>query len=193
VPTRHLTLRLAALMGAGTVAVHELRFLLHYGSDASAAVQGHGYLVPLTPVVVGALLLALAGVVARVARGTPDRAPRFRRVWAGASASLLAVYCAQESLEGVLAARRLDGLAAVLGDGGWIALPLAVALGLAIALVVRGAAAAPEVLGGGRRSLAAPRVPPPALAFHPPARWAPALAPAARHLAPRGPPAAARS
>jgi hypothetical protein len=57
----------------------------------------------------------------------------------GATLALVAVYCSQEALEGALARGHPAGAGALLGDGGWAALPLAVALGLLLALVVRGA------------------------------------------------------
>jgi hypothetical protein len=193
VPNRLLTLRIAALMGAGTLALHELRFLIPYGDGSSAtqAAEGHGYLVPVTPVLAGLLLLAFAAALARVARGAADRAPRLTTVWAGASASLLAVYCAQESIEALVVAHHPAGLAGVVGNGGWIALPLAVVIGLAIAIAVRGAAEAPAALAPGNAPLTAALTGPAEVLLAP--DWLPRqLAGAARHLAPRGPPAVLR-
>ena len=74
--------------------------------------------------------------------------------------------------------------------GGWVALPLAVTVGLAIALVMRGAAAATALAAAARR---APwHAPSPAAvlqALMP--SWAPRRTHgAARHLAARGPPVA---
>jgi hypothetical protein len=176
---------MAALMGAGTFAVHQLRFALPFdhGTGARQAVDGHGYLVALGPVLAGLLLVACASALARVARGAVEPAPRFRRLWAGASTALLAVYCAQESTEALLTAHH-PGL---VDNGGWVALPLAVAVGLAIALITRGAAAA-TALAARRAPWHAP-APAAALEALLPA-WAPRSTRASsRHLAARGPPA----
>jgi hypothetical protein len=189
VPNRMLTLRVAALMAACTFALHELRFLISYGGDSSAALtaQGHGYLVPLTPLVAGVLVLALAGALARAAQGASDRAPGFAPIWAGASASLFTVYFVQESIEGLVFGGHPDGLAGVLGNGGWIALPLAIVLGLAVAFALRGAAEAPA-LARHRGPLLA-RITHVDTALLAPDWWPPRLPGAAMHLAPRGPPA----
>jgi hypothetical protein len=170
------TLRLAALMGAGTFGVHQARFALY---DESAG--GHGYLVAVGPVVVALVLLSFAALLGRLARGAAEPAPRFRRLWIGTSASLLVVYGVQESLEGLLSA----GHPALDVHGGWVVLPLTVAIGLAIALVMRGAADA-AALAVARTPWRAP-APAPVQVVLPP--WAPRSTHAsARHLAARGPP-----
>jgi hypothetical protein len=180
---------MAALMGAGTYAVHQLRYALSYDGGAGHAdsLSGHAYLGALGPVLAGLLLLALAAALGRVARGTADSAPRLRRLWAGASGSLLAVYCAQETVERLLGGGHAGGVPGMFAHGGWVAVPLALAVGLAIALLMRGAAAATALVA----ARAPWRPPAPAAPLHfllPP--WAPrtSLAPA-RHLAARGPPA----
>ena len=185
-------LRLAALMGLGSLAVHQLRFVVGYHSDAGAALaaQGHGYLVPVGPVLAGVLLLALAQLIARAARGAGAQAPAFRRLWPAATGALVAVYCAQELIVGALASGHPGGLAGVVGHGGWVALPLAVLMGLAVALLMRAASAAAEAVaaGSGRRW----RAPAPSRAI--PASGLVTLLQARRGahvpLAARGPPAA---
>jgi hypothetical protein len=181
-------LRMAALMGAGTFGVHQLRFALPIGRGpgGSQTYGGHGYLVAVAPLLAGLLLLAFAAGLARVARGVPEPAPRFRRLWAGASASLFAVYCAQESIEGMLTAGHPGGVAGVLGHGGWVALPLAIGAGLAIALVMRGAAAATALVAARAPWTAPAPVAAVRMLLPPPApRRTQACA---RHLAARGPP-----
>jgi hypothetical protein len=159
---------MAALMGGGTFAVHQLRYL-----DAVA------------PVVISGLLLASAAAVGRIVRRAEEPVPRFRRLWAATSAALIAVYCTQESIEGVLSGR-VPGMFA---HGGWVTLPLAVLVGLAIALVMRGTAAATR-LATARAPWRAPAASIPAQVVLPP--WAPASTRApARHLAARGPPVVA--
>ena len=175
---------MAALMGAGAFGVHQLRFAL--APDRARALHAHGYLAPLGAVVVGVLLFALAVALARMARGVVEEAPRFRRLWAGASASLIAVYCVQESIEGFLTHGALSGMFA---RGGWVALPLAMAIGLAIALVMRGAVAASEIAAASRRAYAMSVPVAPYDAVLKP--WSPRRSRAtARHLAARGPPLA---
>lgn len=180
---------MAALLGVGTFSVHQLRFALTFrgGTGNPLAMQGHGYLVPLAPVLAGLLLVAFALGLARVARGAADRTPRFRRLWAGASGALFAVYCAQEWIEGALTAGHPGGAEGVFGHGGWIALPLALAIGLVIAAIMRGAAAASSLAGS--RAPWQPPAPLPTVRVELPPWVAPRVARPIRHLAARGPPA----
>ncbi len=128
--------------------MHELRYALAYGEHAGreASAQGHAYLSVLVPVVVLAALFAAAQVVLRLAGGpaTGDRSRRFARLWLGSALTLAAAYCAQELIEGLLAAGHPAGVAGVLEHGGWIGLACAPVVGGLIALAVRGAAAATE-------------------------------------------------
>jgi len=139
---------MAVLLGVGSLAVHQLRFLLWYGqsSDDALSSQGHAYLAVVGPVVVAATVLAFARVLNRLARGGRAGSPRLIPLWAGMAASLLFMYVFQESLEGALASGHPGGPAGVLGHGGWLALPLSAAVGLALALALRGAAHAPGLL-----------------------------------------------
>jgi hypothetical protein len=180
---------MAGLMGAGTFGVHQLRFALPAGdgSGGAQAVGGHGYLAPLGPLLAGLMLVAFAVALARLARGAHEPVPRFRRLWAGSSASLFAVYCAQESIEGLLNRGHPGGVDGVVGHGGWVALPLAVAIGLAMALIMRGAAAA-SALAAARSPWHAPGAAAAEQTLLPP--WAQRrTSPSARHLAARAPPA----
>jgi hypothetical protein len=140
-------LRLAALMGAGTFGVHQARYALGYHGEASGALaaQGHAYLVPLGPLLVGALLPLIAAAIRRAACGAAAPGPRFARLWAAVAVALVAVYLTQESVEGALAAGHPAGVAGALGHGGWLALPLSVVVGFAIAVVMRGAQSAGEI------------------------------------------------
>jgi hypothetical protein len=122
-------MRMAALMAAGTFGLHQLRFAL--SGENAQAVHGHGYLTVTGPLLAGLLLLALTVALARAARGTSEQVPSLHRMWAGASAALIAVYSVQESIE---------GQHALFAHGGWVALPLAICIGFAIALVTRGSA-----------------------------------------------------
>jgi hypothetical protein len=181
VPTRVWTLRLTALIGAGAFGVHQLRYTFSYGHEAG----GHGYLIPVGPALAATLLLVLAVALGRVARGAHDPAPSIGRVWAGASAALFVLYCAQESVEGAFSGR----VPGMFEHGGWVALPLAVGVGLAVALIMRGAAEATRLTlhGAPARS---PITAAPLRIVLPP--WTPPSTRAtARHLAARGPPVVA--
>jgi hypothetical protein len=180
---------MAALMGAGAFAVHQLRFALAAGGESGGARSfgGHAYLVPLGPILAGLLLIVFAVALARLARGAHEPVPRIRRLWAGASVSLLAVYCMQEMTEGMLTPGHPGGVEGAIGHGGWIALPLAVAIGLAIALIMRGAAAA-SALAAARSPWRAPVAAAAVRTLLPP--WSQRrMLLCARHLAARGPPA----
>lgn len=199
-PSLGWRIRAGALIAVGAFGVHDLRYLIAYRGHASheLAVQGHGYLHMLAPVLAGTLVLAAAAFAARLAgafaRGERDGSPppKTGRIWALASALLVAVYSLQESLEGELAAGHPSGLAALFGHGGWLAAPLAVAIGLLIALALRGAASAIASAAGRRRSSLVLWAPPGASSPVARSVWAPPAGGAlARRLAPRAPPAAA--
>jgi hypothetical protein len=194
-------LRGAALMPAAALLVHQLRYELAYGGDATRALgaQGHAYLSSLTPwiVLLAALALgaSLGALVQRWARGDAAAAgaPRLAglRVWLLASLGLLAIYAGQELLEGAFAAGHASGLAAVLGGGGWWALPAALAVGGALTLALCAGAAVERMADRAplrltlRVALAAARAALPSM---------PALAacaPLARAAAGRAPPRAA--
>ncbi|HEX2468591.1 MAG TPA: hypothetical protein VHJ54_10320 [Solirubrobacterales bacterium] len=169
----------AGLLVLGALALHQLRYLLAYGGHAEAELerQGHAYLELLAPLLVaGAIaLLITSAIVPALTRLAPvlthgisgtERA-------AGYAAALLAVYFVQELTEGFLAAGHPSGVIGVLGAGGCLALPLAMALGAAAAIArgwlyraERGLAAAFE---RPRLRRAPRRLQPPALAAARPA------------------------
>ena len=145
------------LLPVAALGVHELRYRLAYGSqaDSALAAQGHGYLDSLAPWLVLLLGLAFGTFLVRAAgalAGRGDLTPRrsFAALWLLASASLVAIFAAQELLEGVFAAGHPSGLSGLVGHGGWWALAASVAVGAG----GRGGAAARL---GGRRLGRAPR------------------------------------
>lgn len=130
---------LGALLAAGVLAVHELRYALAAGSDSDDAVRslGHGYLAVAAPLVGLLTAFAIAHVVCRIATGARGHGAS-RPMLAGAfAASLLALYTGQELLEGVLASGHADAIAGVFGSGGWIAVPAAMVVGGLLSLAVR--------------------------------------------------------
>jgi hypothetical protein len=143
VTTPRWRLRFAALLAGGAFALHQLRYLIGYGnrSHGQLGAQGHSYMTLLGPLVAVALMLVAAEFCARLidarAARPPGRLPRLRQLWAVATTCLAVAYATQETLEGALSAGHPGGVGAVVGHGGWVALPLAVAFGLAVALIAR--------------------------------------------------------
>jgi hypothetical protein len=132
----------AGVLVLGALVLHQLRYLLAYGAEAGAELeqQGHGYLDLLAPLLVAAAAaMLIASVVApallRLAPALTCDVSSTERA-AGYAAALLAVYFAQELAEGALASGH-PGLVGVLGASGWLALPLAMALG-ALGALARG-------------------------------------------------------
>jgi hypothetical protein len=184
-----------ALFPVGAFAVHQLRYQLAFGTDASRelADQGHAYLHELTPWIVLAVAAGVGGLLARLARawrsGESERGRCLAALWALTSAALFSIYVGQEFLESLLADGHPQGLAGILGDGGLWALPASIAVGGLLALLVRGGralVARVARLGRRRPRVAAARAPKGALR---PARVAlPRLAPLAGASAGRAPP-----
>jgi hypothetical protein len=159
--------RAVALLAAGSIIVHELRYTLAYGPNAAEALaqQGHSYL-PM----VEALAMVLLGVAAvrfgmsllRARSGlvVEARPPSFARLWLCATAALTAVFTLQEGFEGEFAAGHPGGLVGIFGDGGWTAILLAALVGAVIALLARVAHQAIELVA---RHAARPRLRPSSL------------------------------
>jgi hypothetical protein len=126
--------RLASILAVGAFGLHQLRYLIALGG--SPATEGHRYMSDLLPPIA---VLALAAFLATLIRGTegatPERTPLARRIAVFAGA-LLAIFVGQEMLEGLIAGHSA-GAATLLSHGGWIALPLALAIGGIAALLAR--------------------------------------------------------
>lgn len=188
----------AALMPVAALVVHQLRYWLAYGPAAHRELleQGHAYLSSLTPWIVTAAALGLGAFLTRLARawriGRDEQGRRrsLLALWLSTAAMLLAIYAGQELLEGLLASGHPGGLAAVFGDGGLWAIPAAVVVGGALALLIRGGATAIALIA---RLARRRRRPPQARASTPPGLVALApFAPLATAAAGRAPPAGRR-
>lgn len=142
---RTLTVRGIGLIGAGSAAIHQLRYAIGYGAAAphALAAHGHGYLSVVLPGVVAAALIALAAGLIRVGNGRSDAGTdpadgaaafpgSLLGLWLAATVALAAIYGTQETLEG----------AGAFAGGSWIGLALAIPAGLLVALAMRGAEAA---------------------------------------------------
>ena len=135
---RRLTLRALALVGAGSAAIHQLRYAIGYGDGAPHALAthgAHGYLEVAFPAIAAAALIALAAALMRLARRPAQSTPRrasLLALWLGCALALATTFAFQETLEG----------AGALAGGGWIGLVLAIPGGLLVALALRGSDAA---------------------------------------------------
>jgi hypothetical protein len=175
-------LRRAALLISGAALLHELRFALApvHGGEG----PGHAYLHAALPSITVLLALAAVGFVARLVAPRHEHGARrsLRAEWLGCALVLFCAFVLQEGCESLLSAH-----GPIFAAGGWLAAPLSLFVGLAVALLARGARAAAEA---GVRALGAPRAllrAPAALIFEPLAAQRPASAPL-RHLAARPPP-----
>ncbi|HEX3616945.1 MAG TPA: hypothetical protein VHU61_10425 [Solirubrobacteraceae bacterium] len=128
-------------------AVHQLRFLLAFGSGAGAELKetGHSYLHSVVPWImllvglsVGAFLWSL-GQAAAGKRSESRRGQSFIALWLACASCLLAIYCTQEFLEGLFATGHPTGLAGIFGFGGLWSIPSAAGVGLVLASLMYGA------------------------------------------------------
>jgi hypothetical protein len=146
-------LRALSLLAAGSVIVHELRYVAAYGGSAGQALseQGHSYmslLEALVALVAAVAVLRFVLSLSRARRGViPERKPpTFMRLWVGATVALTAMYTLQEGFEGAFAPGHPSGLIGVYGHGGWTAILFSLAVGAAIAALTRLAHQAIELI-----------------------------------------------
>jgi hypothetical protein len=137
----------AAVIPPAAFAVHQLRYLLAFGDGAGAELQrqGHAYLHSMVPWVVLLLGLAVGGFLSALGRALNGQRslPRFGLsllgLWLACALCLIAIYAAQELLEGMVLSGHPGGLAGIFGYGGWWALPAALCVGLVLAALLHGA------------------------------------------------------
>jgi hypothetical protein len=156
-------LRTSSLIALGAIAVHQLRYLAGYGDGAGTALtnQGHSYLGTVLPLLLVLAFSAMLGTFAVAAfRRQPGLAARGAG-WAFCTAALVAIFTAQESAEGLLSAGHPGGLAALLGHGGWIAFPIAAAVGRIVASLLDGLASIERLLAHGSRRRMSRTIPKP--------------------------------
>lgn len=124
------------MLPAAALLVHQLRYWVTYGGQASneLSATGHAYLAAAVPWVV---MLAAAGVATFAVRRRVGAQRSLVERWLGASAVLAVLFTVQETLEGLFATGHPGGLDGVFGHGGWWAIPIALAVGLLLALALR--------------------------------------------------------
>jgi hypothetical protein len=186
----------AALMPAGALAVHQMRYWLAYGNRTGVelAAQGHSYLHSIVPWIV--LLIAWAAGAFLVAFGRalsgsgslPRYTVSFAALWLLCAGCLVAVYTTQEFLEGLFATGHPAGLAGIFGYGGWWSVPAALAVGLFLAAVFHSARRVLHAVAERRARPAGVVARPHVIARTRPEVLLPALAPLADGWSGRGPP-----
>lgn len=137
----------AGLIPVAAFAVHQLRFLLAFGGGAGAELKetGHSYfhsVVPWIMLVVGLSVGAFLWSLGRAAAGrrsAKGRGLSFLGLWFVCGVSLLAIYCTQETLEGIFATGHPTGIEGIFGFGGLWSIPSAIGVGLVLASLMYGA------------------------------------------------------
>jgi hypothetical protein len=135
------------LMPPAAFAVHQLRYWLafHGGAGLELQRQGHSYLHSLVPWLVTLLALALGAFLVSVGRALVGQRTvarytiSFAGLWVICALSLVAIYVAQECLEGVFAIGHPAGVVGIFGHGGWWAIPASACVGLVLAAIFHGA------------------------------------------------------
>jgi hypothetical protein len=137
----------AALVPAAALVVHQLRFVLAFGSSAGAelARQGHSYLHSVVPWIVLLIGVAIGGFLWGLGRALAGQRSAARytlslaTLWVVCSVCLVAIYVTQEFLEGLFATGHPGGLAGIFGYGGWWSIPAAACVGVVLAAIFHGA------------------------------------------------------
>jgi hypothetical protein len=146
----------AALLPPAAFVVHQLRYLMAYGSGAGAELRetGHSYLHSVVPWLVALIALTAGGFLVSLGRAfTRHTTVRrfslsFSGLWVVCTAALIGIFVCQELLEGLFATGHPGGLAGVFGFGGWWAIPAAACIGLLLTAVLHGARWAAEWIVG---------------------------------------------
>jgi hypothetical protein len=128
-------------------AVHQLRFVLAFGSGAGAELKetGHSYLHSVVPWIMLLVGLSVGGFLWSLGQSAAGRRSASRRgfsflnLWLVCASCLLAIYCTQEFLEGLLATGHPTGIEGIFGFGGLWAIPSAIGVGLVLATLMHGA------------------------------------------------------
>ncbi|HWH45433.1 MAG TPA: hypothetical protein VNT32_11950 [Thermoleophilaceae bacterium] len=133
-------LRAGALVLAGALVVHELRYAL---AGVVADEHAHSYLSWLGPLVCGVLILAAAEFAFRLRRLARSRelmpVPGVGACCLGFGGLLFVIFALQEGAEMLVVHGRVDLAESLVVHGGWIAGPLSLVVGGLIALLLRGA------------------------------------------------------
>jgi hypothetical protein len=184
-----------ALMPAAAFAVHQLRYWLAFGGHAGAVLQaqGHSYLHSVVPWILVLVAFAAGIFVRALGRALTGQSSlrrytvSFAALWLLCAGCLVAIYVAQEFLEGLFVTGHPAGIVGIFGYGGWWSVPASIAVGLVLAACFHGAHWVLHEIASRRRPLrrrsrpvAATRAPRAAMLLRP--------APLANGWSGRGPP-----
>jgi hypothetical protein len=131
---------------AAVLAVHQLRYVLAYGSRAASELSAHGDRYVSTAALVASTLVAIslaAGLVRLVAVSRGGSRPRIGSapwwlLWLGLTVALVAGYWALEGLEAAFEPEHAGGVASAFAEGGFWALPAAALVAAVLTAIVRG-------------------------------------------------------
>jgi hypothetical protein len=135
----------AGLVPVAAFAVHQLRFLLAFGSGAGAELTetGHSYLHSVVPWImllvglsIGTFLWALSRAASGRRSSSSGHGLSFLALWLVCAGCLLAIYCTQEFLEGLFATGHPTGIEGIFGFGGLWAIPSALGVGLVLTAIL---------------------------------------------------------
>jgi hypothetical protein len=145
----------ALVFPAAVLAVHQLRYLLAYGSRAGSELSEHGdHYVAAATVITGTLVLValVIGLGRLVASSRGSSHPRLAKplwlLWLGLTLLLIAGFCALEGLESVFEREHDGGLMGIFGSGGIWAVPAAALVGALMALLMHGGHALLAIAAG---------------------------------------------
>jgi hypothetical protein len=136
-----------ALLPPAAFAVHQLRYVLAFGTNAGLELQrqGHSYLHSFVPWIVVLIALVAGGFLRSLGKAFAGHTSlsrfslSFSALWLVCSAALVGIYVGQELLEGFVLTGHPAGLVGVFGYGGWWSIPVALCVGLVLAAVFHGA------------------------------------------------------
>lgn len=147
-----------APLPAAAFAVHQLRYVLAYGSKSGVELQetGHSYLHSVVPWIVLCLAVTVGGFLWSLGRALAAQTPLPRHrlslaaMWVVCSVCLVVIFATQEFLEGVFATGHPAGLVGIFGYGGWWSIPVATCAGLVLAVWFHSARWVLRVVAGRR-------------------------------------------
>jgi hypothetical protein len=134
-------LRSTAVLGLAAYCLHQLVYLIGFGTGAGHALEGrgHGYLTFAGPLLaVLALCAIVASLVAAARRGVGPASGRRGVGWLFWTVVLLSIFGAQETTETLLRTGSLDQLLSLVHHSGAAALLAAVAVGRLVKVALSG-------------------------------------------------------
>jgi hypothetical protein len=134
-------LRSTAVLGLAAFCLHQLVYLIGFGTGAGHALEGrgHGYLIVVGPLLAVLALCAIVASLLAAARHGKGPVPG-RRVggWLFWTVLLLSIFSAQEAAEALLGTGNLDQLLSLVHHAGAAALLAAIAVGRLVTIALSG-------------------------------------------------------